>query len=124
MAIETTFYVWVTTVSDSYTEQFVGKLVRRNWKVAALGNMLSHYDSDNVASVVAFSMSKVQKNVEPENEITKAKALEDVKDVLKRLKVYYYSVIVAEPVDCTWCRGNITQTELKRAEEERKKDVN
>ena len=124
MAAEATFYVWVTALSDSYTEQLVGRLCRRGWKMGALGNTLSLHNEDNLATLVAFSMSKAPKDDKPDNEVTQSKALEEVKDVLKRLNVKYYSLVVTQTTGCTWCMGNITQTEMKKLEEERKKVVN
>ena len=124
MAAEQTFYVWVTTLTDSYTEQIVGRLVRRNWRIGSIGNALSLTSTENLATFMAFSMAKTPKDDKPENEITIAKALDEVKDVLKRLKIQYYSLVASVPAGCTWCLGNITQSELKSAEEERKKVTN
>lgn len=124
MAAKVMFYVWVTAVSDSYTEQLVGRLVRRGWEMGALGNTLSLHNDQNLATLVAFSMAKAPKSDKPEDVVDQAKALEEVKDVLKRLKVHYYSLVVVQPAGCTWCMGNVTQDELKKLEEERKKVVN
>jgi hypothetical protein len=121
---EVMFYVWVTAISDSYTEQLVGRLVRRNWRVGSLGNTLALHNDENLATLVALSMAKVPKSDKEEDQVTQSKALEEVKDVLKRLGVHYYSLVVVQPAGCTWCMGNITHGELKKLEEERKKTVN
>lgn len=118
------FYVWVTAASDSYTEPLVGRLIRRNWRVTALGNTLSLHSEENLATLVAFSMAKVPKDDKPENLIDQSVALDEVKDVLKRLGVHYYSLVVVQPAGCTWCIGNITHAALNKAEVERKIKVN
>lgn len=114
------FYVWITALGDSHTEQIVGRLVRRNWHVLALGNQLSLHAQDNNASLIALGVSKPWKD----EHVAVAAVLEDVKDVLKVLKVHHYSVIVTQLTGCTWCLGNVTQTELDKLAAERKKATN
>ena len=111
-------------MNDSCTEQFVGRLVRRGWKVAPLGGVLSLHNEDNFATLVAVSLSRQPKDDKPENEITSAFVLEDVRDVLKRLKIKHYSVIVTQYSGCTWQLGNITKSEINKIESEQKKIIN
>lgn len=122
--IEATFYVWVTAVSDAYTEQLVGRLCRRGWRVGALGNVLSLRNEDNLATVVALSITKLVTDDKPDSQLTEAKALSEVQDVLKRLNVRYYSIVLARPCGCTWMMGNCSKEALQKAEEELKKKVN
>lgn len=119
---EVTYYVWVNTITDVYTESLVGRLVRRGWRVAPLASSLSLHNEDNMSTLIAFTIARTPKNAE--DEVTAPKVLEEVKDVLKRLKMRYHSVIVTQPVGCTWVLGNITQSETKKLEEERKKATN
>lgn len=114
------FYVWITALGDSHTEQVVGRLVRRNWHVLALGNQLSLHAQDNNASLIALGVSKPWKD----EHVAVGAVLEDVKDVLKVLKVHHYSIIVTQTTGCTWCLGNVTQTELDKLATERKKATN
>jgi hypothetical protein len=124
MEKEVKFHVWLTVITDGFTEQIVGKLVRRNWKVMALGNTLSLRSEDNLATVLAFSMTKKAKSDEPDDEITQSIALEEVRDVVKRLNVKYYSLIVTQSGGCTWVLGNITKSSIEKENEEQKKCVN
>lgn len=120
-----TYYVWVTVLTDFHTEQLIGRLVRRNWEVGALGNTLSLRNDDNLATLLAFSMAKTPKSDKSEDEITQSKALEEVKDVLKRLDTKYHSlIVVAGAPGCTWCLGNVTKSGLEKLETETKKGMN
>lgn len=120
-----TFYVWLTVITDGFTDQLVGRLVRRNWEVGALGNTLSLRNDDNLATLLAFSMSKTPKSDKPEDEVTQSKALEEIKDVLKRLDAKYHSlIVVAGNPGCTWCLGNFTKSGLEKLELEQKKGFN
>lgn len=121
---EVNFYVWVTAITDAYTDQIIGRLVRRNWKVVALGNTLSLRNDDNLATLIAFSMAKAPKDAAAENEITQSKALDEVKDVLKRLDVKYYTLIVTQSAGCTWSLGNVTKSAIEKEQVEQKKAVN
>lgn len=118
-------YVWVTLLTDAYTEQFVGRLVRRNWEVCSLGNTLSLRNDDNVTTLLAFSMAKTPKSDKPEDALDQSKALDEVKDVLKRLDVKYCSlVVVTGAPGCTWCLGNVTKSGIEKLELEKKKETN
>lgn len=120
-----TFYVWVTVILDGYTEQLIGRLVRRNWEVGSLGNTLSLRNDDNLATLLAFSMAKAPKSEKPEDEVTQSKALEEVKDVLKRLDVKYHSLIVVHGAPgCTWCLGNVTKSGIEKEQAAQKKGMN
>ena len=70
MSSKLTYYVWAVLVTDGYTEQIVRRLVRRNWDVGSLGNTLSLRNEDNLATMLAFSMSKAPKSDKPEDEVT------------------------------------------------------
>ena len=119
------FYVWVTVLTDGFTEQLIGRLVRRNWEVSSLGNTLSLRNDDNLATLLAFSMAKTPKSDKAEDEVTQSKALDEVKDVLKRLELKYHSlIVVAGAPGCTWCLGNITKSGLEKLESEAKKGFN
>lgn len=110
------YYVWVTAISDTYTEQLVGRLVRRGWGVSIMSNTLS--------ALMSFTITKASKGDKPEDEITLAKAIEEVIDVMKVLGAKYHSIVVTETCRATWILGNITNTEVKKAEEERRKATN
>lgn len=119
------YYVWITAISDAFTDNIVGRLIRRNWQVKCLGGTLALKSKDNMSVVLAFSMSKQPKDDKPENEITQAVAMDEVFDVLHVLGVKYHSLIVAgKPAGCTWRQGNLTVSELERLEEKTKKAVN
>lgn len=124
MAIEATYYVWITALSDNFTEQIVGRLIRRNWKVGALGNLLSLHNDENLATMIAVSVSKVPIDDEKENEITISVVIDDIKDILKRLKINYYSLVVSRGTGCTWCLGNVTKAVVEEENFEQKKGVN
>lgn len=125
MSAKLTFYVWAVLVTDGYTEQLVGRLVRRNWEVGALGNTLSLRNDDNLATLLAFSMSKAPKSDKPEDEVTQSKALEEVKDILKRVGAKYYALTVISGMPgCTWCLGNVTKTEIEKEAVEVGKKLN
>lgn len=120
--VESQHYAWINTVTDSYTEQLVGRLVRRGWRVAPLGGSLSLHNQDNLSSIVALSIGRTPKD--DEGDVTSAKVLDDIKDTLKVLGVHWHSIIVSQPAGCTWTLGNVTATEAKKAEETRRKSVN
>jgi len=122
VSTEHTYYVWITTITDSYTEQLVGRLIRRNWKISALGNNLSLRNSDNLATLVAFSMSKVTKD--KDEEMSPSKALDELKDILKRLDIKYHTLVVTQPGGCTWTLGNVTKSLLEKEQLEFKKIIN
>ena len=119
------YYVWITTVTDVYTESIVGRLVRRGWNVGPLGGTLSLRNDKNMATFLAFSLSRTPKSDKPEDALDQSKAIEEVKDVLKRLDVTYHSLIVVtgQP-GCTWCLGNVTKELVENLSLEKKKDTN
>lgn len=73
---------------------------------------------------MSFTITKASKGDKPEDEITLAKAIEEVIDVMKVLGAKYHSIVVTETCRATWILGNITNTEVKKAEEERRKATN
>ncbi len=119
-----TYYVWVTAISDSYTESIVGKLVRRNWEVSPLGGTLFLKNDDNLTTVLSFSMSKISKSEKLENELTMTTAVAEVKDVLERLGVRYYSVVLTQVAGANWSLGNMRKSELEKVELETKRGMN
>jgi|SRR6478735_682694 len=124
MTDRVSYYVWITTISDSYAESIVGRLVRRNWMVSSLGNTLSLRNDENLTTLLSFSMSKVPKSDKAEDELTMAKAIDDVKDVLKRLGVRYHSMVLTQVIGATWTLGNMNKTELEKLELTTKKGLN
>jgi hypothetical protein len=123
MAESKLFYVWVTMISEPNAERLVGKLVRRNWKVQALGNHLVLHSQESPCALVAISLSRTEPLKKGE-EVGYTAVLEEVKDVLKRLDVKYMNLIVTESTGCTWCLGNINLTQEKKQLEEEKKGLN
>lgn len=121
---EVNLYVWLTIANDTFTEQIVGRLVRRNWKVVALGNTLSLRSEDNLATLLAFSISKTPKDTKLDSEVTQAKALDEIKDILKRLDARYYSLVVTQATGCTWCLGNLTKSLVESDATQQKRGLN
>ena len=116
------FYVWVNALSAVYAENIVGRLVRRNWQCAALGNQLVLHNEDAPGSLIAFSISRGVKEGEPE--LTYSHAYDEVRDVLKVLGIKYYSIIVTEPCASTWSLGNLSITEAAKQDEAQRRGLN
>lgn len=117
------FYAWITLVCEHNAERLAGKLIRKNWKVAALGNHLILHNEESPSTLCAFSLSR-STPLKKDEEVTYSQVLEELKDTMKRLDIKYYSLIVTESVGCTWCLGNINLTEVKKQEEQVKKGLN
>ncbi len=120
--VEVIHYVWVTTVTNVYVEALVGRLVRRGWGVRPMGSSLCLHDQEHLSAVVAMAVTRAPKD--DKDEVTPARVLEEVRDVLRVLGIKYHSVIVTETIGCTWVLGNVTLTEAKKAEEAFKKTIN
>lgn len=118
------YSVWITTLTDSYTDAVAGRLVRRNWNVASLGDTLSLRTDDNMTTMLAFSMTKTPKSDKPEDQINLQTVIAEVKDVLKRLGVKYHSVVVTQYTGATWVLGNITKSEIAAIELDKKGTIN
>lgn len=117
-----TYHVWVTALSETYVEQLVGKLVRRGYQISPMGNQLVTASSDNPCAVLAFSMTRPIRG--KEEALTHAAVLDEAVDVMKRLKMYYYSIVVAESSHCTWMLGNLSIEQAKKDAETVKKGTN
>lgn len=116
------FNVWITSVSDSYTEAVVGRLVRRGWEVKSLGKSLSLGNEDNLAVLIAIAIARQL----PANDVQDTVTIiyDEIKDVLKAFKVKYYSLVVIETSACTWSLGNVTKSLIEESASERKKGTN
>lgn len=121
MANSKIYYVWINALTSSYAEAIVGRLVRRNWHVGALGSNLVIHSDDKPSSLVAFS---VQKTLKEDETITYSTVFEEVKDVLKVLKAKYFSMVITESTGCTWQLGNISIADTLELKEIERRGLN
>lgn len=121
MSAERLFYVWVTVEDSKVAEAIVGRIVRRSWRVGALGNQLVLHNDDNPVTMIAMSVARVPKDQEV---IAVSNVIDEIRDVMKQLGVRHGSVVVTEAAGCTWSLGNISSSADARLAEDTKKGMN
>ena len=101
-------------LTSSYSSMVIGKLVRHGYVVGPQDPELPVLGTkDNPATLLAIFLEHADNK--ENNEV-----LDDVEEVLARLKVKYHSVIVSEVANATWAGSNIS---LKEIEETKAKKV-
>lgn len=100
------WYVWLVVEKRDAVEKIIGKLVRKNWHVFALGNKLQLWSPQSQVTVVSFGVSRTIPLVD-DKETDYAMVYTEVKDILDQIKAQYHALIVTEATGCTWSLGNI-----------------
>lgn len=118
------FYVWLTLISEYKAECLVTKLVRSNWSVQNLANQMILSGQNNPAVLCALRLSR-ELPLKEKEPVTIAQAIDEIKDILKRIDAKYYSLIITPVIeDARWSLGNINLEEVKKEISETKKSLN
>lgn len=99
--------VWITMLTASYVSMVVGKLVRQGYTVGPLDPEMPVLGTkDNPAAVLAIFLDHADDK--GNNEV-----LNDIEEVLARLKVKYHSIVISEAGASCCVGSNISLKELQ-----------
>jgi len=100
------YYVFITALISSYEDMIIAGLVKAGFQVSSLAedNTVTIGNDDSISVMIALRI-----DTEIDGAIV---VIDEVKNVLKELKIVYYSLVVTESADCSW---NISSIKLPKA---------
>ncbi len=90
------FYVWVTVLTDAYTDLLISKFVRRGYDVSPGSSSGEVSRPGPYSSLISLDVSTSTNTKVKDKVLDAAKFLDEVKTVLGEFKALYYSIIVQE----------------------------
>jgi hypothetical protein len=94
------YYVWISAILPNYQDGIVAGLARK-------GYMVGPSAKDGVVTIGHSPAVLIALSVYKPEEINVNTIYNDVVEVLKGIKAYYYSVIISLSSEATWSSGNV-----------------
>lgn len=94
------YYCWITALTPAYLDGFIAGMAKQAYMIGAItkdGILLA--PGEKSSAVISVRLYKTE-DVDPD------KIYDDIVGVLREIKAYFHSIVIAEATACRWSGSN------------------